>query len=124
MSKKFRAYYKPDLLTKDGALRFDQVNINDELYFMHNKDIWYQFQMAFLDDEWLVQQFTGRLDINGVEVFEGDIIEFRDMPYICKYSETEQAYICVSRHEDFWQYLSDFNNIKVIGNIMETPNLI
>ena len=73
-----------------------------------------------------VMQYTGLKDINGVEVYEGDILQDKG------------AYICVVRYKDF-QYVCEYKNfieplydmiinwnvpVKVIGNIFENPELL
>lgn len=72
-SKLFRAFYKPDLLTKHGAIKFEQTVFEDWLCFEHD-EIRYDFTIPFIDDDWEVQQWTGYTDKNGVKIFEGDFI--------------------------------------------------
>ena len=59
MNKKFRAFYKPDLNTPDGALKFEQQEIDDQLWFVHDANFKYPFEIPFIDNNWEVQQFIG-----------------------------------------------------------------
>jgi len=76
-----------------------------------------------LDNDWLLQQFTGRVDKNGIQIFEGDILMYKNMLYVCEYDEQEQCYIGISQKDDFKQRLSYFSDISIVGNVMETPKL-
>jgi uncharacterized phage protein (TIGR01671 family) len=123
MNKLFRTYYKPDVDTPDGALKFEQEIIKDKLFFVYD-DLYYEFQIPFMDDNWLIQQYTGRDDIKGVKIFEGDILKYKNMLYICEYDDREQAYVGRSHKDDFKQRLSEFSNVQIVGNIMENQELL
>jgi len=124
MKKKFRAFYKLDLDTPDGALKFEQVEINHIPYFVYDEDIKYPFYIPFMDDDWVVQQYTGYIDDNGKEIYEGDILECTWMggeKFIRKVLWwAESGMMCPNGSLT----LRENGTIRVIGNIFENPELI
>jgi uncharacterized phage protein (TIGR01671 family) len=132
MNKKFRAYYKPDLDTPDGALKFEQKEIDGDLFFVHDKDIWYPFQIPFLDDDWVVQQYVGLQDKNGVDIYEGDFIKVIHFSTIdpppsaqCEYIREVTFENCAFRESEYC-VLKKYqdSSIEIIGNNMENPKLL
>ncbi len=102
-------------------------------------------------DRWILQQFTGLLDINGKEIYEGDIVKFnkwncpQDHPNIedyltngykqivyglnCGGQYPSAGFTAISLrptdledgHQLNWM---DTRNIEIIGNIFENSELL
>lgn len=77
---------------------------------------------TFVKQGHTIQQFTGILDKNLREIYEGDYVKAKNgIVYTCKYSNEEAAFIL--EFVDSFVYLSDFDSIEVVGNIFDNPEL-
>lgn len=91
-----------------------------------------------LDSELILLQYTGLKDKNGVEIFEGDVVKNE-----CRTWEEEEGEeptysnkisSIIYRNHGFWvddesfgwegEDLWDWDEIKIIGNIYENPELL
>jgi uncharacterized phage protein (TIGR01671 family) len=116
---KFRAWDKR-LLVMRGNI--NDVDVRD--FFSIRSD-------GLTHDDYILIQFTGLLDKNGKEIWEGDIVKakFRydtdkeDKPaknetkFEVKYKINQHSQFC-----GFDFFPSDFTTIEVIGNIYENPD--
>lgn len=102
---------------------------------------------SVLFDEIVLMEYIGRKDVNGVEIYEGDIIEFPDAEIlsVVRYDEERNAFVLddydytgavteygldkyagefgivdTSGFDDFYS----LDGIRVVGNIYENKDLI
>lgn len=91
----------------------------------------------FCAENFVIQQFTGLLDKNNKEIYEGDIVEFysgypnqNDNSFYKSKAEVKfengafwPRPILEHNDDDTW-YNYELKDLKVIGNIFETPELL
>lgn len=81
-----------------------------------------------------LMQYTGREDENDIEIYEGDVISAQghfsgygwydtgehdyDFADVVKWDKTQLCYTCGGYN------LGELDNIRIIGNIYENPNLL
>lgn len=77
-----------------------------------------------------IGQFTGLLDENGTEIYEGDIVRsvrYKDFVYKVVY-DNRFASFCLDRKQDMYKHYfgeaMEAENCEVIGNIHDNPELL
>ena len=71
------------------------------------------------------QQFTGLLDRNGKEIYEGDIVKHFNGVQVVEWCEDNASFQMNLNDNVFDQELSfDSQNVEVIGNVYENPELV
>lgn len=85
--------------------------------------------IEFIVDENTIGQFTGILDKNGKEIYEGDILSDGEVKYEVWYSEDKTGFIAEMRdpQNDLVDYLGSYDTeriMTIIGSIYDHPDLL
>jgi len=86
-----------------------------------------QFSIDLCDELFIIDQFTGLKDKNGVEIYEGDIIRTRE-DYVGDYFYKHEIHQVIFDDGCFCCELAnltdEFYLCEIIGNIHENPDLL
>lgn len=127
---KFRAWDK----SKQKMYTTSELIIWDNKVYANDiRDLTHEVLNGWVIDEDYLMQSTGIFDKDGVEIFEGDILELKDGDEVLGNAKLVwnkwQAVLVVEAIgvEDatsFSELIDDISSYRVIGNIYENPELL
>ena len=119
----------PAALYKDAESR--ENHIKEHTHYLIMQDAFSDYCMprkiqCFDVTSETIGQFTGLLDKNDTEIYEGDIIEISNNRYKVDWNNKLAAFTAVDSEFNEPYLLTDlnFSKIAVIGNIYDNPSLI
>lgn len=118
---KVRAWYKPyKQMCQVESLRFDENGVYTAVLI---EEPFYDRRIVEAD-EIVIERYTGLKDINGTDIYEGDIlIDDTGEPveyWVVKFADGGFVGECAGVAES----LFELTNLEVIGNIHENPELV
>ena len=123
---KFRAWDKE---LKEWT-KYSISNINGNIIDFYNKETGF-WESDREGERFTLCQYTGLKNINGKEIYEGDIVRavgFSKWVGVAKYSDKNQAFVfeCIDKnYSGNIVFISQFNRkFKILGNIYENLELL
>ena len=118
---KIRAWYKPyKQMCQVESLRFDENGVYTAVLIEES----FHDRRIVEADEIVIEQYTGLKDMNGTDIYEGDIlIDDTGEPieyWVVKFADGGFVGECAGVAES----LFELTNLEVIGNIHENPELV
>lgn len=108
--------------------------LSPKMYTGHSVSVGADGSIAYLDqdgvwkpndgDWWIVMQWTGLTDKNGVEIYEGDIIRNWQGGWNVVVYKAPSFEATVSADQSSMYSLDWWQTVEVIGNIHENPELL
>ena len=122
---KFRAWHKElERMMSVQTIWLDEGEISE----LELDDSLMNDSILVYRDEVALMQSTGLFDVNGKEIFEGDVVEVFDSRYTVFY-DTENASFRLKPRDKRWNtdYMSNYTHeasFEIIGDIYRNPELL
>lgn len=115
--KRFSEFVEDFFVSEDGKI------------YKKTKDTGYGIAISReTSDKIILMQSTGLKNLNGIVIFEGDIVKIFDSLYTVFYNISEGSYQ-LEPHDERWvvDYMSNFSSeesLEIVGNIYENKELL
>jgi len=110
---KFRAWDK-----KGKRIRYILDGLHCDFNFCNPQEFW-----NWSKEEYILMQYTGLKDKNGVEIYEGDIVQYCTWKPKDIRESKEGVVSYVLGDTGLWLSTYDQSKLEVIGNVYENPKL-
>jgi len=75
-------------------------------------------------DNWVLMQYTGLKDKNGVEIYEGDVLSIEGFAVEVLWEQERAKFSTQRNGSSFFSFSDNARFAEVIGNIYENPELL
>ena len=127
MTPRFRAWdkYNQNMFANDELIIW-----NNNVYANDSKKLSCNYLKGWSIDEEYLMQSTGLFDENGVEIFEGDIVDYKGRKAVVKWHGSYASFIyrfvdeLQERVSEWHPLFLAYYHFEVIGNIYENKELL
>lgn len=83
------------------------------------------FENPYFQDQFKIMQYTGLKDANGVEIYEGDIINWQGAVCYIAWENSDASFMAVEQYDTWAESGQEWaGSCKVIGNIYQNQELL
>ena len=118
---KFKAW---DIKKKGWIQGFNMVNYHDYYNKGIGKSI-YRYDTKWKEDEYILFEYIGRKDRNGIEIYDGHICRCKDYTVICEYNDDRAEYrFRLINTKNIAVGYAFYNQLEIIGHKSPNPELL